>query len=106
MTSYHEQLRVLQLLWGTASTNSELVLGHVQQDSIGLDLFSDNEDVILQPGKVVVISTGIAATPPTGTYIRIAPRSGLTVNKYLTTLAGVIVTSELFFLTLAMNPSL
>ena len=37
-----------------------------------------------------MIPTGISMKGPAGTYIRIAPRSGLTVNKNLTTLAGVI----------------
>ena len=35
-------------------------------------------------------STGVAITCPQQTYARIAPRSGLTVKNYLTTMAGVI----------------
>ena len=59
-------------------------------DSIGYDVYSDAENTHIQPGKIAVISTGIAATPPPGTYLRVAPRSGLTVKNHLTTLAGVI----------------
>jgi deoxyuridine 5'-triphosphate nucleotidohydrolase len=60
-------------------------------ESIGLDLYADTDtDLVLLPGSVTPISTGIAIQCPVGTYSRIAPRSGLTTKKNLTTLAGVI----------------
>ena len=59
-------------------------------ESIGLDLHSDMDDTILEPGAVKVVLTGIAAKSPSGSYLRVAPRSGLTIKSHLTTLAGVI----------------
>ena len=59
-------------------------------DSAGLDLHSDMDSFILQPGEIKVTLTGIAAKSPSGTYLRVAPRSGLTVKRNIHTLAGVI----------------
>ena len=36
------------------------------------------------------LPTGLAIQCTSGTYARIAPRSGLTIKNHLTTLAGVI----------------
>lgn len=55
----------------------------------GYDLFSIDHYVV-QPGRRMVVSTGISVQLPTGTYGRIAPRSGLAVKHGLDTLAGVI----------------
>ena len=71
-------------------TNTALLPTRGTPDSIGLDLHSDAPEFTLQPGETRTISTGISATAPPGTYLRIAPRSGLTVKKHLHTLAGVI----------------
>ena len=60
------------------------------EESIGIDLHSDMDDIVLKPGDLKVILTGIAAKAPSGTYLRVAPRSGLTVKSQLHTLAGVI----------------
>ena len=60
------------------------------EESIGIDIHSDMDDVILKPGDLKIILTGIAAKAPSGTYLRIAPRSGLTVKSHLHTLAGVV----------------
>ena len=58
-------------------------------DSAGYDLYSTDGYVVL-PGHRVVVSTGISVKLPSGTYGRIAPRSGLAVKHGLDTLAGVI----------------
>ena len=58
-------------------------------DSAGYDLYSTDGYVVL-PGHRVVVSTGISVRVPSGTYGRIAPRSGLAVKHGLDTLAGVI----------------
>ena len=59
--------------------------------SVGFDLYAHiPHSVDILPGDMITIPTGIAMAPPVGTYIRIAPRSGLTANQYLTTMAGVI----------------
>ena len=59
------------------------------QESIGYDLYATNTLQI--PGNDnQLIETGLAMTPPKGTYIRIAPRSGLALKKKIQVDAGVI----------------
>lgn len=57
--------------------------------SIGLDLHSVDHYVVL-PGQRIVVSTGLRVTLPSGTYGRIAPRSGLAVKHGLDVGAGVV----------------
>ena len=57
--------------------------------SCGFDLFSADSYVIL-PGHRVVVSTGISVQLPSGTYGRIASRSGLAVKHGLNILADVV----------------
>jgi deoxyuridine 5'-triphosphate nucleotidohydrolase len=60
-------------------------------DSVGYDLYLDSQQpIIIPPNTIMPLPTGIAIECPTGTYARIAPRSGLTVKNNLTTMAGVI----------------
>jgi dUTP pyrophosphatase len=54
----------------------------------GYDLFA-NESVTIHPHTWLPIDTGIAFTVPTGTYGRVAPRSGLSL-KGIDVLAGVV----------------
>ena len=56
--------------------------------SVGFDLYS-HEHVVLSSSKMCVVATGIKATPPPGSYIRIAPRSGL-ASKGILVNGGVI----------------
>jgi len=59
-------------------------------DAAGFDLYS-NDHYVVFPGQRVVVSTGIGLQRlPTGTYGRIAPRSGLAVKHGLDVLAGVV----------------
>ena len=59
-------------------------------DATGFDLYSTDHYVVF-PGQRVVVSTGIGLQRfPTGTYGRIAPRSGLAVKHGLDVLAGVV----------------
>lgn len=60
------------------------------KESVGYDVFSAKDDFEIGPGETAVVPLDIKITPPQGCYIRIAPRSGLTVKKNLTTMAGVI----------------
>ena len=60
------------------------------EHSIGYDICSDVNDLVLKPGQSHVIQTGLAVAAPPGCYLRVAPQSGLTVHKHLDTLAGVI----------------
>jgi dUTP pyrophosphatase len=55
----------------------------------GYDLYSTDAFIIM-PGHRVVIPTGLAIQLPTGTYGRIAPRSGLAVKHGVDVLAGVV----------------
>ena len=55
----------------------------------GYDLYN-LEKVIIQPGKSMLLRTGIAIALPEGTYGRIAPRSGLAASKMIAVGAGVI----------------
>ena len=61
------------------------------QDSVGYDIHSNlTQDIIIEPKQIAIIPTGLAMDPPPGTYIKIAPRSGLTIKNQLTTMAGII----------------
>ena len=58
--------------------------------SIGLDLYHSGESVTIQPNQMCALETDISLEPPKGTYIRIAPRSGLVYDHQIHILAGVI----------------
>ena len=59
------------------------------QGSIGYDLYASSACEIPVSGNGLV-GIGLAMTPPRGSYIRIAPRSGLALNKGIQVGAGVI----------------
>lgn len=62
-------------------------------DDAGWDLSADlglGEELTIYPGRRAVIPTNIAVACPSGTYMRIAPRSGLAVKHGIDTLAGVV----------------
>lgn len=54
----------------------------------GWDIYAD-EDVTIQPGKSNVVNTGISIASPSGTYVRLAPRSGLALRNGIDTGAGI-----------------
>lgn len=58
----------------------------------GYDVFS-NENKILKPGTRCLVDTGICCEIPNNFYIRIAPRSGLSVNYGIDIGAGVVDSS-------------
>jgi len=62
---------------------------HGTPGAAGYDLYS-TDGFIIMPGHRVVIPTGLAIQLPTGTYGRIAPRSGLAVKHGVDVLAGVV----------------
>jgi deoxyuridine 5'-triphosphate nucleotidohydrolase len=80
----HNVMQV-ELLTKTAITPSRATA-----NSIGYDVHLDLEDIVLPPGETRILPTGFAAKAPAGTYLRIAPRSGLTVKRNLNTVAGVV----------------
>ncbi len=55
----------------------------------GLDLYAI-EDVVIESKQRALVRTGLAVAIPEGYYGRVAPRSGLAVQKGLDVLAGVI----------------
>lgn len=58
-------------------------------DAAGLDLYAvGDHDVKVNERKL--IPTGIALSTPRGTYVRIAPRSGLALKHGVDVLAGVV----------------
>lgn len=58
-------------------------------ESAGYDVFSV-EDAVVEAWDRKIVSTGLTCRPPPGTYIRVAPRSGLSVKKRLDVAAGVV----------------
>lgn len=55
-----------------------------------LDTPNSCKDVVVPARDRAVVPTGLAIAAPSGTYARIAPRSGLAVKKFLDTGAGVV----------------
>jgi len=57
----------------------------------GMDFYAD-EDITLAPGDVAVISTGIKMAIPTGYYLDLRPRSGISKNfpNYIANAPGTI----------------
>ncbi len=54
------------------------------EHAAGYDLYSSNKsNMILKPGKVELIPTGIAVSIPEGYEAQIRPRSGLAINHRL-----------------------
>ncbi len=60
---------------------------YMSQGSSGLDLYADVEDeVIIAPGKIKLISSGIYIDLPLGYEAQIRPRSGLALKHGITVL--------------------
>ena len=59
------------------------------ENAAGFDLFASVTTVV-EPGERQLIPTGVAIACPSGTYARIAPRSGLSIKKSLDIGAGVV----------------
>jgi dUTP pyrophosphatase len=89
-TEVSEDEQQSHLLIQSLSENSTMPT-RATSDSIGYDLYSSSTSEITIPaGGILPIPTGIAIQCPTGTYARIAPRSGLCIKRHITTEAGVI----------------
>lgn len=59
----------------------------------GLDLYSIEENVTINPQSRLTIKTGISIEIPEGYYGRVAPKSGLASKQGIDVLAGVIDSS-------------
>jgi len=66
-----------------------IVPSRATEGSVGYDLYS-TIDTFIRPGETGIISTGIAVKVPSGTYGRIAPRSGLAAKSGIDVFGGVI----------------
>ena len=55
----------------------------------GYDIYS-SETISIPPKERKAVTTDMAIAIPTGTYVRIAPRSGLSIKKSIDIGAGVI----------------
>ena len=63
-------------------SSSAIIPSRGTEESVGYDIFANIlETITIRPNQTLIIPTDIAASPPQGTYIRIAPRSGLSVKK-------------------------
>lgn len=65
------------------------LLVHREANHHGIELCSAEDTSIPARGKGVV-KTGLSIAIPSGTYARVAPRSGLAVKHFIDTGAGVV----------------
>jgi dUTP pyrophosphatase len=68
--------------------NQDLPLPSYATDgSAGMDIYADVEnDIVIKPGEIALIPTGIAIELPPGYEAQIRPRSGLAINHGITLL--------------------
>ncbi len=60
---------------------------YATEGSAGMDLFADVEnEIVIKPGEITMIPTGIAIELPPGYEAQIRPRSGLAINYGITLL--------------------
>ncbi|MEN3038269.1 MAG: dUTP diphosphatase [Candidatus Kryptonium sp.] len=60
---------------------------YATEGSAGMDLYADvDSEVVLKPGEIALIPTGIAIELPLGYEAQIRPRSGLAINHGITLL--------------------
>ena len=61
-----------------ASSQGLLLPDYQTAGAAGMDLYSaNNQDVVLKPGALVLVPTGLAVAVPDGWELQIRPRSGL-----------------------------
>ena len=57
-------------------------------ESVGYDVYLNLPEITISPGQMNLLPTGLAARPPPGSDLRIAPWSGLMVKNSFHMLAG------------------
>ena len=65
--------------------NDAILPSYAREGDAGLDLFAATQ-LVIQPGKSVLVPTGIAIELPPGTEAQVRPRSGLALKHALTVL--------------------
>lgn len=74
-------------------TPTAVIPSKAYKDDAGYDLSADlglGEELTIFPGRRALIETNVAACPPEGSYLRVAPRSGLAHKNGVDVLAGVV----------------
>ena len=71
-------------------TPTAIVPTRSTSESIGLEIHHSCDDTIIEPYEMATLDTDISIAPPKGTYVPIAPHSGLAHQHKLHALAGVI----------------
>lgn len=71
-------------------THTAIVPKQGKDESVGYDLFLDSDSIQIEPNAVVLLSTGIAARPPKGSYLHVASRSSYALKCDLHIAGGVI----------------
>jgi dUTP pyrophosphatase len=56
----------------------------------GFDLYTAQQDLVIMPGKTVVVGTGIAIELPRGFEAQVRPRSGISAKSGLIIMLGTI----------------
>lgn len=78
-------------LFVTKLTPTATIPSRGSAHAVGYDLSADLEQpMVMPPGTVLRVTTGIAAAIPVGYYGRVAPRSGLALKNGIDVLAGVV----------------
>ena len=73
------------LVQRSPGTNDLPMPAYMSAGAAGMDLYADvREDVILNPGEIKLISTGIHIALPEGYEAQIRPRSGLALKHGIT----------------------
>jgi dUTP pyrophosphatase len=62
---------------------------YATEGDAGMDIYA-NEDIVVEPGKRVLVSTGISASFPKGYVALVWDKSGHAVKRGIKTMAGVI----------------
>lgn len=76
----------LQFCWLLPAEKRDLKLPAYETDgSAGMDISAAvNKDTVIEPGEIVMISTGFAVAIPKGFEIQVRPRSGLSTKHGVT----------------------
>ncbi len=78
--------KVVKICWLTSGVERDLKLPSYQSaGAAGMDVAAAvDEEVVIEPGAIVVVPTGFAVALPAGYELQVRPRSGLAVTYGLT----------------------
>ena len=87
--NFHIRFRHKKILKIQKLPSNAMLPTKATKKSIGYDIYANN-NILVPANNNQLIDTGLAMTPPQGSCIRIAPRSGLAFKKKIQIDAGVI----------------